>query len=98
MNDSLKQDIARIINIDATPLVERGEELSAAYARIDELEAALRFYADHKRYNGANQRNEISDPFSAGPYLQDVTRDGGDIARKALHALEPFPGNGAYSA
>ena len=41
MNDSLKQDIARIINIDATPLIERGEELSAAYERVETLEALL---------------------------------------------------------
>ena len=52
--------------------------------KIERLRKALAFYADPKRYMGPNQRNEFSDPFSPGPYLQDVTRDGGEIARRAI--------------
>jgi hypothetical protein len=49
------------------------------------LIAALEFYADPKRHEGANQRNDADDKFSNGSaYLFDVTRDGGGIARAAL--------------
>lgn len=52
---------------------------------IERLELALKFYADPQRYNGSNQRNDSDDSFSDGaPYLKDVSRDGGEIARKAL--------------
>lgn len=54
--------------------------------RIEELERALRFYADPKRYNGSNQRVDKPDEYQPPdmPYLLDVSRDGGTIARKAL--------------
>ena len=49
------------------------------------LREALEFYADPNRYNGANQRNDGTDKWSGDkPYIQDVTRDGGAIAREAL--------------
>lgn len=49
------------------------------------LREALEFYADPNRYNGANQRNDGTDRWSGDkPYIQDVTRDGGAIAREAL--------------
>jgi len=52
VGDSIKEDIARAINIDAHPLVDvRGEELKAAYQRIDRLEAdlleCLEFFKNH---------------------------------------------------
>lgn len=48
---------------------------------------ALAFYADPKRYRGSNQRNDGSDPWSGDdPYLKDINRDGGAIARAALSA------------
>ena len=59
----------------------------ALMGRVRELEAALGFYADPERYHGANQRAiGDRDPFTAkeAPYMQDVTRDRGAIARAAL--------------
>lgn len=68
---------------------------------IDHVREALEFYADPKRYNGANQRIEGEpdgwQPFEF-PYLWDVTRDGGHIARDALRAVPPqndTPNNGS---
>lgn len=59
-------------------------------ARIQELEDALRFYADERRYRGSNQRNDDSDPFTSSDsaYLKDAMRDGGQIARAALNREE----------
>lgn len=58
-------------------------------AEIERLRAALAFYADPARYHGANQsvRNSPPDRFAPEPgfpYLWDVTRDFGGIARAAL--------------
>jgi hypothetical protein len=55
-------------------------------ARIAELEAALRFYADGRRYRGANQQPIPDDPYAKpdAVYILDVTRDGGAIANTAL--------------
>lgn len=68
-------------------------ELSALRARVAELEAALRFYADPIRYSSANQFNRNADPYSEpdAPFIQDVTRDGGSIARNALTPKDPRP-------
>jgi hypothetical protein len=65
---------------------------------IDAMKRALEFYADPKRYRGANQNNagdKFTDP--QAPYMLDVTRDGGEIARKALSTIEqahPLPQDG----
>ena len=64
-------------------------ELAAKDARIRELEAAVGFYADHRRYEGPNQSPIDGDPFQPEDmtlYIWDVHRDGGEIARKALAA------------
>lgn len=53
------------------------------------LISALEFYADPRRYDGPNQRLTSDDkytPTDAG-YMQDVTRDGGALARKTLAAI-----------
>ena len=54
---------------------------------IKKLQTALRFYADSWRYSGPNQRI-IGEPDEYQPkdlpYLYDVTRDQGRIARTAL--------------
>ena len=58
--------------------------------RIAELERALSFYADPQRYRGPNTQPIPSDPFTPErdfPYLWDVTRDGGKIARDALSCM-----------
>ena len=56
----------------------------------DVLVKALRFYADPERYMGANQRLIAPDEYTpeGRAYMQDVTRDGGEIARAALLAKE----------
>lgn len=55
-----------------------------------QLVAALRFYAEPGRYHGPNQRAVEGDKFTAmdAPYMQDVTRDRGDIARATLKSAE----------
>ena len=53
-------------------------------ALFDEMVEALAFYADPRRYDGPNQKNPGDDKHSAGPYLQNVTRDNGDLARAVL--------------
>lgn len=53
---------------------------------IDALVAALGFYANPIRYNGPNQRNDGSDPFSTGSYIQSTERDQCAVARAALAA------------
>jgi hypothetical protein len=52
----------------------------------DALVKALQFYADYDRYNGPNQRLIGTDSYTpeGQGYLQDVTRDDGNIAREAL--------------
>jgi hypothetical protein len=59
-----------------------------AEARIEELEGALRFYADGRRYQGANQQPIPDDPYAKpdAVYIQDVTRDCGAIARAVLQS------------
>lgn len=61
--------------------------LKTAADEIAVLRKALGFYADPFRYNGPNQRlaDDETDPWNPdGVYMKDVTRDGGEIARKAL--------------
>lgn len=56
-------------------------------AEIEWLRDALGFYADTNRYHGPNQRViRDYDPFTpeGAKYVQDVTRDRGNIARAAL--------------
>mgnify|MGYP000623845550 CR=1 FL=1 len=55
---------------------------------IEAMREALKFYADGRRYDGPNQINTRDDPHTDErmPYLTDVTRDGGRIARNALAA------------
>lgn len=67
---------------DETALIEK-------QSQIDGLAYALRFYAGDNRYRGPNQPPEGEDPYTPddAAYTVDVTRDGGDIARKALASL-----------
>ena len=63
--------------------------ISAQSATLEAMASALEFYADHQRYDGGNQsmrRFPDGDPWTApdAPYLQDVTRDHGSIARTTL--------------
>jgi hypothetical protein len=47
---------------------------------------ALTFYADPQRYKGANCRPFDDDPYTepGAPYMQDIHRDGGELAKSAL--------------
>ena len=60
--------------------------LRQALAEIERLRAALEFYASPRRYEGANQKPIDGDMYAPKdfPYLWDVMRDGGEIARDAL--------------
>jgi hypothetical protein len=65
-----------------------GLELERLRAEIRRLRAALEFYARPIAYSGGNIRNEGQDhkftPPDA-PYIRDVGRDGGAVAREALN-------------
>ena len=66
------------------------EKESAEIAeRVRTLITALKFYADERRYKGPNQNPIPNDPYAKpdAVYIQDVTKDHGDIARKALTAV-----------
>jgi len=79
MRDS---DILGKFNIDAQPLVDvRGEELKAAYQRIDELANAL------KAILAANDDFRDQMPLE---WEGDLLQDACDEARLIL-PLEPFP-------
>jgi len=62
--------------------VANGHLLAASW----EMREALEFYADPTRYHGPNQPRPDGDRFTDenNPYMKDVTRDGGAIARAAL--------------
>jgi hypothetical protein len=53
---------------------------------VSRLRMALAFYADPLRYEGANMRPILDDPYQPENlvYRLDVTRDFGKIAREAL--------------
>jgi hypothetical protein len=65
---------------------EYRQEAERLRSDLAAMREALEFYADVKRYHGANQRVEDGDRFTpAGyPYRIDVTRDNGQIARETL--------------
>lgn len=75
--EALRDDVVAIL-----------DQLEASKGREARLEKALSFYADEARYHGPNQKRFANDEWSQGPYLQDVTRDKGDIARAALSHQE----------
>ena len=56
----------------------------------DALVKALEFYAQQFRYDGPNHHAMPNDPYTPDgqPFLQDVTRDGGNIARAALAKVQ----------
>jgi hypothetical protein len=71
---------------DAAFIVEAVNSYDANQVRIRELEKALEFYADSRRYDGPNQRPIENDPYADADavYIKDVTRDHGRIAKAAL--------------
>jgi len=77
--------------------------IEKAQARIAELEAqnkalaeALRFYSEPERYRGPRQPSFDGDPYTTpfSPFMQDITRDDGQIARAALAQYEGGKKNG----
>ncbi|WP_027521717.1 hypothetical protein [Bradyrhizobium sp. Ec3.3] len=85
--DDHRTAVACLDNPDITKADFTSIEARVMLRRLADLERALRFYADSKRYSGPNQRikgePDEYQPKDA-PYLWDVTRDGGKIARDAL--------------
>ena len=73
-------------NADFVGREDTRKTVNEAADTIDALVAALEFYADPKRYEGANQRPLVDDKYTPEgmSYRLDVTRDHGDIARAAL--------------
>ena len=73
----------------ATAQNERDE----ARAEVEGLRSALGFYSQPVRYDGPNQHPIPGDPYTAADsaYMNDVCRDGGEIARAALAATEAKP-------
>ena len=65
-------------------------QLATITAQRDQLLEALEFYAQEKRYHGQNQSLDGEDKYTptGKPYLQDVTRDHGDIARAAIASVK----------
>ena len=68
-------------------------ERDEARAEVERLRSALGFYSQPVRYDGPNQRSIPGDPYTAADsaYMNDVCRDGGEIARAALAATEAKP-------
>lgn len=54
--------------------------------QIKMLRGALGFYARAVAWQGPNQRNDGRDPYTPAPepYIQDATRDNGEVARACL--------------
>jgi len=65
---------------------EAADELERLRASNKQMAEALRFYADERRYGGPNREPIKDDPFGLpdDPYIRDVTKDGGTLARAAL--------------
>ena len=76
-----------------TSLATATRERDEARAEVEGLRSALGFYSQPVRYDGPNQRPIPGDPYTAADsaYMNDVCRDGGEIAREALAATEAKP-------
>ncbi|HXJ59404.1 MAG TPA: hypothetical protein VNU68_22400 [Verrucomicrobiae bacterium] len=82
---------------DATPV--QPEELRAAYQRIEELEAVLKFYASEWQKNGDG---DSETPGLSRSWMEPTEALFDDEGRKACEALRvsvpsTFPGEGAWS-
>lgn len=91
MDSSLQGDFG--FEADAQFVAHARTDIPALISEVRRLEAvrdglvkALGFYARVAAHNGPNQRNVGSDPYTPpdAAYVQDITRDGGSIARAAL--------------
>jgi hypothetical protein len=80
----------------ATLNEDEARAIAAALNSVERVNAqagvveALEFYADPRRYHGPNQSRQDGDRHTPVefPYMIDVTRDSGDIARAALAAVK----------
>lgn len=88
MNETIRGLIATREVLDAEGFTSHANMVSMAIEETEALVKALEFYADLRRYNGANQRPIPDDPFAKpdAVYIQDVTRDNGAVAIAALAA------------
>lgn len=75
------------------PSLIHGPLCGRAADEIEALVKALEFYGDPSRYDGPNQRLVGDDPYTPKDqgYRQDVTRDGGKIARDMLASVGGMP-------
>src|ERR1700721_790731 len=75
MTDPLRHpSIVDRLKVHGEFLPEQKSIFNEAAARIQELETALRFYADSRRYQGANQKPIHDDPYPTpeGVTINDV--------------------------
>ena len=74
-------------------IVKLKRERDEALAEGERLRHALGFYSQPVRYDGPNQTPIPGDSYTTADsaYMNDVCRDGGEIARAALAATEPKP-------
>ena len=74
-------------------IVKLKRERDEARAEVAQLRHALDFYSQPVRYGAPNQQPIPGDQYTTADsaYMNDVCRDGGEIARAALAATEPKP-------
>lgn len=72
------------IRVDGDFEYVRAEMLEDVARERDALREALKFYADERKYEGANSVADPDEESVAGYYRLDVTRDRGSKARTAL--------------
>jgi len=70
--------------LNIVKMLEREQQDRERAARF-----ALEFYADEKRHAASNERSFEGDPYTepGEPYMYDVGRDWGELARSALRTL-----------
>jgi hypothetical protein len=86
IDDILAKDASEIDVLEWAVILMPKEKAEEAAEKLSKIRNALKFYEDPKRYDGPNQNPVDGDPFRPEdcPYLWDVLRDRGDIARVAL--------------
>ena len=75
-----------LYNAETRVSAKQAAEIVQLRSQVERLTTALEFYADRRRYQGANQRPIPGDKFQPEGvvYRWCIERDGGDIAKLAL--------------
>ena len=78
------------VNAARAELRQIRDALDDAAAANAEMRKALEFYADEERYKYPNMPRLPGDPYTPAdePYMRDITRDRGALARAALAPKE----------